>query len=199
MLRILLASLVLAPTLAFAATQVPLDLDNSSIKWKGSKSFIKDFHTGTVKISNGHVTLEGDNIVGGEFTIDMNSIQNTDLKDGAMQGKLVGHLMSQDFFDVSKHSTAKFVIKNVVKGKNDTYTFEGDLTIRDKTNPQKITTRVKKEGKTLVAKGNTDFDRTKYGVMYNSQGAFPDLVKAGKDKVISDRVDLEFTIKTKDI
>jgi hypothetical protein len=55
---------------------------------------------------------------------------------------------------------------------------------------------VKKDGAVWVATGKMQLDRTKYDVKYSSQTVFPDLIKKGKDKVIADQIDLDFTVKT---
>lgn len=197
MLRTVIAALVLVPSLAFAAaTKVSVDKNASSLKWKGTKVFSSDAHVGTVNISGGNLMVDGDKLTGGEIVIDMTTIKNTDVTDAGMNGKLVGHLNSPDFFDTANNKEAKFVIKKSTVGAGGEMTIDGDLTIRGKTNPQTIKAKVTKEGKNWVATGKTEIDRTQYGVKHNSQSAFPNLVKTGKDKVINDKIELDFTIKT---
>lgn len=187
---------LLASSVAFAAPEkVSLDLNKSVIKWKGGKEFVDSFHTGTVAIKSGHVEIEKGAIIGGEFELDMNKIENTDLTDVPMKAKLVGHLQSPDFFDTQKFPTAKFKITKVTKASDKTL-IEGDLTVKGKTSLQRVNANVTKEGKVFVAKGVTDFDRSKYDVKYNSQSFFPDLVKTGKDKVIKNNIELEFDLRT---
>lgn len=196
MLRALVIALILIPSFAFAATKVNIDTKNSLVRWKGSKAFTNDFHNGTVNFSGGHLLMEKDKVTGGEFIVDMNTIQNDDIKDNAAKAKLVGHLSSADFFDTANHKEAKYVIQKATPGKNGELTFDGTLTVRGKSHPLRLVSQVKKEGKIWIANGKTDFDRTKFDVKYNSQGAFPDLVKTGKDKIINDKVDLEFNVQT---
>lgn len=106
--------LAFVPAVALAApAQKMIDTAASTINWTGGKEFVSDKHSGTVALSNGFLTVDGDKIIGGEFTVDMNSIKNTDVTDPAMNGKLVGHLKSPDFFDVANHKDAKFVITKV--------------------------------------------------------------------------------------
>ena len=198
MLKKVVALLALVPAVAFAApAQKMIDTSASTINWTGGKEFVSDKHSGTVALSNGFLTVDGDKITGGEFTVDMNSIKNTDLTDPAMNGKLVSHLRSADFFDVANHKEAKFVITKVTAKSATEQIFEGNATIRGKTAPVKIPATVKKEGATWVASGKLELDRTKYDVKYNSKSFVPDLVKSAKDKVIKNNIDLDFTIKTK--
>ena len=51
---------------------------SSAIVWKGYK--VTGEHTGTVKIKDGKLSFSNGVLNGGEFTIDMNSINNTDLE-----------------------------------------------------------------------------------------------------------------------
>ncbi len=198
MLKKVVALFALIPGVVFAApAQKMIDTTASTLNWTGSKEFIGDKHTGTVALSNGFLTVDGEKITGGEFTIDMTSIKNTDLTDASLNGKLVGHLKSPDFFDVATYKDAKFVITKVTAKSATEQIFEGNATIRGKTGPVKIPATVKKEGNVYVATGRIELDRTKFDVKYNSKTYVPDLVKSAKDKVIKNNIDLDFAIKTK--
>ena len=67
------------PAEAPAATDYTVDTQNSLLTWKGSK-VTGSSHEGTLKLSAGTLKVEGGNLVAGSFTIDMNSLDNTDLK-----------------------------------------------------------------------------------------------------------------------
>ncbi|MCC6137171.1 MAG: YceI family protein [Bdellovibrionaceae bacterium] len=192
----ILTILLFATTTAFAKPEkVLLDVTKSVINWKGAKEFTNDFHKGTVALKSGYVEIENGAVTGGEVVIDMNKVENTDLTDSGMKAKLVGHLQSADFFDTQKFQTATYKLKKVTKN-SDNVLFEGELTVKNKTNPMRINTAVVKTGKVYAAKGTADFDRSKYDVKYNSQSFFPDLIKTGKDKVIKNTIELEFDLKT---
>lgn len=193
-----LSLLAFVPAVAFAApAQTMIDTTASTVNWTGSKELVSGSHSGTVALSNGYLTMDGEKITGGEFTINMESIQNTDLTDAAMKDKLVGHLKSPDFFDVANHKEAKFVITKVTAKSATEQVFEGNLTLRGKTQPIKVPATLKKDGKTWVASGKLEIDRTKFDVKYNSKTFVPDLVKSAKDKVIKNNIAIEFTVKTK--
>lgn len=83
-------------------------------------------HVGTIAIKNGQISIDKNKIVGGEFMIDMNSLQCTD------SPKATGHLKNEDFFNVPQYPSAKFVITKVDNSKS-TPTVTGNLTIKDKT------------------------------------------------------------------
>jgi polyisoprenoid-binding protein YceI len=197
MLKKALALWALVPAVAFAApAQKMVDSATSKITWTGSKEFVGGSHTGTVNLANGFLMMDGDKITGGEFVIDMNSMQNTDLTDPGMKEKLVGHLKSPDFFDVANHKDAKFVITKVTATSPTSQVFEGNLTLRGKTQAMRVPATLKKEGSVWTATGTIDLDRTKFDVKYNSKTFVPDLVKSAKDKVIKNNIVIEFNVKT---
>lgn len=175
--------------------RVQLDLTKSKVQWKGGKEFSNDSHSGTIALDSGYVDMEKGDIVSGELIFNMSKIENTDLTDAAMKAKLTGHLQSDDFFNTTKFPTATYKIKKVTKA-DDKIILEGDLTVRDKTNPLRANAVVTKENKVYTAKGSTDFNRTKYDVKYSSASLVPNLLKTGKDKVIKDNIEILFELKT---
>jgi polyisoprenoid-binding protein YceI len=56
------------------------------------------------------LAMKGNKLAGGTFTVDMTSLTATDLQ-GEYQGKLNGHLKSEDFFELKKYPTATLVKK----------------------------------------------------------------------------------------
>lgn len=153
--------------------------DASKVVWKGYK--VTGSHEGTIDIQSGNLVFEGDKLTGGEFVIDMTTINTTDL-DGGAKGKLEGHLKSDDFFGVESHPTATLVFTNVTSSGKNAYDVTGDLTIKGKTNPIDFTISIYGNKATASLK----VDRTKYDVKYGSTSFFDGL----KDKAIYDEFDL---------
>ncbi|MBC7451850.1 MAG: YceI family protein [Cytophagales bacterium] len=156
--------------------------EGSSVLWEGS--VIKAHkHFGTLKLTEGTFTLKGTQVVAGTFTTDMKTINPTDSgynKEHPKEG-LVGHLGTAEFFAVDSFPTAKFVIKSF-----EGNTVTGDLTLRGKTNEEKVTDIVVDTTAGVVkATGKLTVDRQKYGVSYKS---------AMKDMVLSDELKLEVTL-----
>lgn len=60
------------------AVTYTLDKESSSLGWAAQMS-PEYGHTGTVEIKSGSITMEGDELTGGSFVIDMTTIQSTDL------------------------------------------------------------------------------------------------------------------------
>lgn len=156
-----------------------INTDKSSVTWKGYK--VTGSHVGTISLKSGYLDFKSDKLIGGEFTIDMTSIVNTDLE-GDYKGKLEGHLKSDDFFSVEKFPTAKLVFKKVKSTGKNSYEATGDLTIKDITAP--VTFEISVYGNKATT--NLTIDRTTYGVKYKSASFFDDL----KDKAIYDDFDL---------
>ena len=57
---------------------VTVNTENSIIKWKGEK--VTGFHEGVINIRTANLTFDNDDLSGGEVTIDMSTINCTDLK-----------------------------------------------------------------------------------------------------------------------
>jgi polyisoprenoid-binding protein YceI len=163
---------------------------NSKINWKGFKP--GGSHHGSIMIKDGHFTINDNQITGGEFTIDMNSIVDLDMEvDNEYNAKLVNHLKSDDFFDVEKYPTAKFkVTETFVKG--DKTLVKGNLTIKNKTNPVSFLATVKINDTELNVKSESfKIDRSKWDIKYKSKSFFEDLA----DKFIYDEMELSFELE----
>lgn len=179
-----IATVIVLTTVAFTNTKKEVDVDSSTVNWTGEK--VTGSHNGTIQLESGYLMMENDKIVGGEFVMDMSSIEVTDLT-GENKGKLEGHLKSEDFFGVEKHPTAKLVITSAASKGNGKYGIVGDLTIKNETHP--ITFDLAMNGDT--ASTELTIDRSKYNVRYGSGSFFDNL----GDKTIYDNFDLDVTLK----
>ncbi len=169
-----------------------LDTANSKIKWTGRK--VVGPHNGTIDLKDGSVTLEGTKPTAGSFTIDMTSIKNEDLTDPTYNKKLVTHLSSDDFFAVNTYPTAVFKLSKVVPGKNGEYVLTGDMTIKGITKSITFPAKVTENKGVYSAAGKFKFNRTDWGVKYNSAKFFDP--KALGDKIINDEIEIELDLKT---
>lgn len=158
--------------------------DKSSVTWKGYK--VTGSHEGEISIKSGYLSFDEGKLTGGEFTIDMTTIVNTDLE-GEYKGKLEGHLKSDDFFGVEEFPTAKLVFNKVKNTGKNVYEVSGDLTIKDQT--QAVTFNISIKGNNATA--DLKIDRTKFGVKYRSTSFYEDL----KDKAIYDEFDLSSNLE----
>jgi polyisoprenoid-binding protein YceI len=159
--------------------------DSCKVMWKGSILGVK-FHTGTVAVKEGTIDVAGNQLQGGSFTVDLTKITATDNNYQPGKGtkeELIAHLSSPDFFSVNEFPTASFVIKGVQGN-----VASGDLTVKGKTNEEKITdiTIIPFDGG-IRATGKMVFDRQKYGVSFKVPG----------EAVLSDNIELEISIVAK--
>lgn len=180
-----------APTAS--ASTFTVDTEASIINWEGSKLVGNDNHTGTLKLQSGELMVEGDNITGGQFTIDMGSIVNTDIPDEKMSGKLVGHLKSGDFFDVENYPTATFTIAKVeaVQDSAATHHITGNLMMRDSTKSITIPAMVElSEGMISATTPQFVIDRTSWNVMYGAG-----VLGIAQDKIIRNEMGLKIDLK----
>ena len=162
-----------------------VNAEKSTVTWKAYK--VTGSHTGTVTLQSGALDFDGDKLTGGEFTVDMTSINTTDLE-GDYKNKLDGHLKSADFFGVDTHTTSTMKFTKVEASGKNSYKVTGDLTIKGITKP--VTFDVSIYGSKATA--TLKVDRAAYDVRYGSGSFFDNL----GDKTIYDEfdlvVDLEF-------
>lgn len=161
----------------------------STVTWKGNKP--TGSHNGVVSITTGVFDIENGIVKAGEFVIDMNSISCTDLEAGKGKEDLEGHLKNEDFFDVTKFPTAKFVVTSseIKEGK---LSVTGNLTLRDTTKSITIPATVTETEGVATFKSDTfSIDRTDFGVTYKSKK----IDAALKDKFINDLMEISFDIK----
>lgn len=152
-------------------------LDSSSvIHWAASKP--TETHRGTFTLKEGTLQVDDNNLVAGNFVIDINSITNEDLTVDKGRDKLLGHLKSPDFFDVAKYPTASFSITSVQPFKADnttemkdaTHTITGNLSLRDSVKSVTFPARITIDKKSLTAKADFNIDRTTWGMNYKGPG-----------------------------
>lgn len=100
-----------------AAIIYELNSESSSLQWTGS--YGDNSHTGTVSFSEGSMSLQEGELVGGSFVVDMTTIAEPE-----GQG-LVGHLMGlddnerqkpEDFFNTTKFPTVKVILGDYKDG-----------------------------------------------------------------------------------
>jgi polyisoprenoid-binding protein YceI len=194
------ASVAFADTKAKASAKTEKPLATAAIKrdvsgevkWTGHG--VGKTHHGQITLKSGQIDMKGDDIVGGNFVLDMTTLKTADSE------RLQGHLRSPDFFDVEKNKEATFKITKVeaipgAKSGEPTHKITGDLTIKGKTGTETLlATITKKDNKyTAVAMGQIP-DRTKYDIVYNS-AKFKAASILG-DKLIEDKIDIEIDAQT---
>ncbi len=167
-----------------------------SIHWVGFKTYSDDAHSGSILVKEGEFMVEGDQLVGGSFIIDMNSIQDHDIANEEYKQKLEGHLKSPDFFDVANHPTAKFEITGIEAVESAesgaTHNISGNLEMRGNSRNVSIPAIVSMNDNSITVK-TPEFviDRTEWNVMYGSSN----LGDIAQDKLIDNSIKLTVDIK----
>lgn len=201
--KLIFISMALVASLSFASDKkdakavktipaVKMDV-TGNLKWTGYG--VGKSHAGDLLIKSGSVEMKGEELVGGQFVIDMTSLKTGD------SPKLEGHLKNADFFDVEKFKEGSFKITKVeaikgAKAGQPTHNITGDLTIKGKTNPETFAAIITKDGKGYAASATAEIkDRTQYDIVYNS-GKFKAISALG-DKLIQDNIKVELNLKTK--
>ena len=164
--------------------------DSSQVLWEcewlgGAK------HDGSVQLVSGSIDISETSDVNGKFIVDLNSMKCFDLKNEFTNKKLIGHLKSDDFFDVANYPNA---VLELVSGKNisgNEFKFNGNLTIKGRTHPVTFKGTVVEDNSSYDADLKLIFDRSKYDVRYRSASLFSDL----GDRIIAD--DVKLTVKAK--
>lgn len=178
---------------AVASESLTVDTAASSIEWVGHKK-MGDKHSGKIKLKDGKVEMKEGKLVGGQFTADMASLSNDDLKEKPdYQKKLEGHLKSDDFFKVDKHPTSEFKITSVTEKDGKTMV-AGTLTMLGKTEKVEFPAKVETKDGVVTGTAKLELDRTKWGVVYGAGNIFKELTA---DKVISNNFDLNLTLTAK--
>lgn len=149
------------------AASFNVSTENSLIKWVGSKTGGK--HDGTLSLQEGMLKVKDGKLVGGTFTIDMASINVTDLE-GGDKADLEKHLKDGDFFEVESYPTATFEITEVKEGadvEGATHTITGNLTLKEI--PKSVTfpaTITMEEGKVMASTPSFNINRKDWGVNF---------------------------------
>lgn len=155
-------------------TTLAIDTTASQVIWHANK--VSKKHFGEVSLTSGNINVSAEGkIAGGNFTIDMNTIDVQD-SEGDSRDRLTGHLKNEDFFDVPKYPTATFEITSVTEGTTaDDLVIAGNLTMHGVT--KNITFNAKVTESTLtsvVADADFNVAREDWGVSY--QGKADDLI-----------------------
>ena len=155
------------------------DIQKSVIEWVGTKPVGR--HHGTLKLSDGSLSAPEGKLIGGKFTIDMNTLTPDD-QDAEGNAKLQGHLKSEDFFNVSKYPSSTFEITEVKQGvtgsdvimKDATHTITGNLTMKGITKSITFPAKIASNGNQVTADAEFNIDRTQWDITYGNDKSLGD-------------------------
>jgi len=173
-----------------------VNTERSTIFWTAKK--VTGMHTGTLSLKDGSVTVKDGVPVEALMTLNMKSIEVTDIQDAESKGKLVGHLNSPDFFSTEEHPNGTFKSTGFTpiegsKNRLPNYTVKGMLTLKGITHEVEFPAFIAVAENGIVANGKITLDRSKWDIKYGSSSFFEGL----GDNVIYDDIDLNFVLTTK--
>jgi|TARA_B100001250_G_scaffold412297_1_gene443135 polyisoprenoid-binding protein YceI len=148
-------------------------------------------HNGSVNLISGKLDVRENAEIEGTFIVDLASMNCFDLKNEGANKKLISHLKSDDFFDVKNHPKAFLKLLSAENIGGNDFRFNGELTIKGKTNPIVFQGKVTEHSPQYEADLYLVFDRSKYDVRYRSASLFSDL----GDRIIADDVKLNVKVK----
>lgn len=139
------------------------NLGKSKFSWTGYASVGNYAPTGTIQLSLGNVTFDGEKISKAVFEFDMKTLshENKDLQN---------HLKNEDFFEVEKYPKAIFTLEKI-SGNQAT----GLLKIKDVQKKISFPITIKKSEKEVQIQAVISINRTDFGIKYNSTSFFSNI------------------------
>lgn len=135
------------------AVTYTVDTEASVLNWHGEEG-PEHFHTGTVKFSEGSLTMKGDEVESGSFTVDMMSIGVTDEMPEDKVGYLIGHLQNEDFFNAASFPTVSVTLGEYTDGQLETTI---NVLGTDLTNRVPVSIGTTEDGATMSGEFTIDF------------------------------------------
>lgn len=158
-----------------------VNTDESKVTWIGSKP--TGSHNGTIDIKTGVLSVKSGKITGGKFLIDMKTLKALDM-DEEGNGKLSGHLKSEDFFKIDKYPTSTFAITKAepfvakvgeeVILEGATHTITGNLKMLDVTKSISFPAIINMSEDGLKANTQFNINRTDWGLSYGTDKSLGD-------------------------
>lgn len=169
--------------------KLKVNVSTSTVEWTARK--VTGKHNGSVKIKEGTLHVSDGVLIDGTFTMDMTTIEVTDLT-GESKGKLEGHLRSDDFFSTASFPTATLVTTKVTQKGVGQFEVVANLTIKGITAPITFMAQLIPDGKKYKATALVTVDRTLYNIKYRSGKFYDDL----GDSALYDEFDLNIVLMT---
>ncbi|WP_284463687.1 YceI family protein [Chryseobacterium sp.] len=179
-----------------------VDAATSIVNWKAFHKGGFAPRWGTLNVKSGDLSIEGGQVVAGNFNIDMTSIKvdpaSVTEKD-KKPADLEAHLKNPDFFDVAKNPTSDFKItsvtdlkeapKDAVAGANKTVS--GNLTLMGKTMNVTFPAKVDVVDNTAAIQAKFTVNRTDWGIKFGTSEADP------AEWMISKDIEIAIDVKAK--
>ena len=147
--------------------------DNSFVSWRSSHLGGVQPRFGKIQLGASSFFVNSGKLSNATINIDMSSLTVENFPEGAEEkGKLTGHLLSADFFNIAKYPTSKFELTNIATTEGEFNSkVTGNLTILDATKSITFNANVNVSANGVSVKSE-DFkvNRTDWGLTYNTEG-----------------------------
>ena len=182
------------------------DTATSNVTWRGTHKGGLAPRWGTLSIAAGEVAVANGEVTGGDFVIDMQSLEVDPASVTEADKKpeeLKAHLKSADFFDVDSHQKATFEITEVadfdasaategtIEGANKLV--KGNLTLLDSTLNISFPAKIDVQDNKVAVKANFTVSRVDWGIQFGTSELDPADWAISKDIEVG--VDLEASKK----
>jgi polyisoprenoid-binding protein YceI len=157
----------------------------SSVEWIGTK--LTGRHNGSIQIKEGKLILNEGHLTGGNFILDMNTIDVMDLT-GEDKTDLEDHLKDSDFFDVKKYPQSEFTITQVKTLSDSVFTHEitGNLALHGVTKSISFPAVLTIDQGQLLATANFNIKRSLWNLNYTGS----------KDNFIRDEINFRILLSS---
>jgi polyisoprenoid-binding protein YceI len=160
------------PEIASATPQVISDLSGtwtldphrSAVQFQTKAMWIQTVK-GTLLVTEGSGTVDGDGQVSGHLVVDANTIDTKNKRRDE-------HLLGSDFFDVKNYPNMVFDVTGARLGASGQSTLKGNLSIRGVSRPVEFQAALRTEGDGAVTlDAQTEIDRSEWGLRWAKMGA----------------------------
>ncbi len=164
-----------------------MNIEKSKINWIATEMRGTKRRTGTIFFKDGVFLTKNGEIVGGEFIVDMETMDVTDVPvhEKIARKNLLNHLKSDDFFNVTHYPIATLELTNVEKNKDDSLKISGNLTIREVTKNIEFFAH-QEDGKFSTS---FTFNRLDWNIAY--EGSWADKTLVDKDVELTIKIEME--------
>lgn len=174
-------------SVATEADTLKINPEKSRIEWVATEMRGAKRRTGIISFKDGLFLSQNAEIVGGKFTVDMETMDITDvpLHEKIARRNLLNHLRSYDFFNVAHYSISTIELTNIQKTINDSLQITGNLTIREVTK-NIVFFAHEKDG---IFRTRFTFNRLDWNIAY--EGSWADKTLVDKDVELNIEIIIE--------
>lgn len=182
-MKFIITSLCILFTLAACAQETKSKNNVQTLIWGGKAAAGGYAPEGTLEVKSTTSEIDGGTIRALKVIIDMKTLSQENKQ-------LTKHLRDKDFFHIKKYPEAIFELTEMFNADSDSLLI-GKMTIKNKTQQEKIPVRVSIVNGTMSLTINHTMNRLDYGITYNSPTVFEKI----KENAIADEITLKGTLK----